>query len=192
MRAQERQDAEERQERSSRLGGMLILAAIGIVIVLGIVLIVKGKDDDKDDSPDIQQSAGADGATAQDGATGGTGTTANPANFKEQRLNLDPPTAKKAVGGLAQLSGDALVVAFQNLPQDKSYLVWLYNSEQDAQPLGFVEYQKKDKRFAGGVGGLPDTFEKYKYIVVTSEAGSDPSKVDTVPDNIVLKSAAIK
>ena len=186
-----RKDAEDRHERSSRLGGYLVLAAIVIVIVLGIILLVGGNDDDKttadSDSPAVTNSDGTDGGST--GGTGATGTTGPPATFPQQQLNLDPPSGSSSKAtGVAQIAGGTLALQAEGLAQDNRYLVWFYNSANDAVPIGFAQYQTDTKRIAGGIQGLPQEAEKYKYVVITRESADQVSK----PTNIVLRSQAIK
>ena len=166
----ERTAAREQQAQSSRLGGILILLAIGAVIGLGLLLLLRG---DGDDAP-TATTPGVPAAT--------TGATAAGAGaLPEQQINFRPPAdaGSKALGfGIITKGGLALQA--EGLPASDLYKVWLYNSREDALPLGFAFFDRTTKRLAGAVDQLPAEATRYDTIVVSLEKSKDTATVGRI------------
>jgi hypothetical protein len=154
--------ARERQERSSRLGGILVLGAIAAVVALLLVLLLRGDDDD---DPATQASTPA----ATTGASGASGA----AGFPQQQINLNPPEGQGGEAlGFALLAEGGLALQAEGLPQSDLYGVYMYNSRQEALPLGFAAYDPRSKRLAGQIQPLPEEAGRYRSIVVTRQPGA--------------------
>ncbi|MCW3011989.1 MAG: hypothetical protein JWO90_2393 [Solirubrobacterales bacterium] len=172
----ERTAARERDERSSRLGGVLVLLAVGAVVGLLVLLLVRGGDDD----PASQASSTP--TTATDGATGTTGAGA--AGFPQQQINLNPPAGQGGEAlGFALISEGGLALQAEGLPQSDLYGVWLYNSRQEALPLGFAAYDRTSKRLAGAIQSLPEGASGFRNVVVTKQADKNLN----TPGRVVLR-----
>ena len=158
--------------RSSRLGGMIVLAGICAVLVVGAVLLLRSRGDSPATSATDPAVVAADPAA--------TGTTAA---LPDQQINLVPPgaTGSKALGAAVVQQG-ALSLQTQGLDRRSIYVVWLWNSAQDALPLGYAKYVPETKRIAGSLDALPGEAVDFSQLVITRQ----PSKATTTPGPVVL------
>jgi hypothetical protein len=175
-RRERRQDV----ERSSKLGGILLLAGLGLALAVVIALLVSG---------------GGDG----DGEEGDTGQTP-PAQGQEPQvvgqINLEPPEGGESPLGAAQLLAadqglDLRIVAegLEPITEEQVYALWLYNSEDDAERLGFPEVQPTEEQpllAAETQEPLPAaTFTQFESLVLTAESRSEETA--SSPGEIVLR-----
>jgi hypothetical protein len=172
---------EEGPKRSSRLGGILLLAGIGAIVAVVVVLLVSGGSDDNGTT-----STSASTSTPSTPSTQPTGT--GPQATPIAQVNLRAADGSKAVGVaqvLAQGNQRALAIVAQRLtPSTKTaaYAVWLYNSQNNAKLLGFVNPPVgKDGRFAN-FNTLPSGADRYRELIVTRERGNAQK-----PGEIVLR-----
>ncbi len=193
----QRTAARERQQQSSRLGGVLILLAVGAVLGLGILYLIKGGDDEESTSA-ASGDAATETAAAQStggrcalptprGATGPTGVTGaialeGAATIPAQQINLNPPNGGGSkVAGVAVFQEGGLAFQVEGLADSKyGVKVWLWNSPEEAIPLGFARYAKATKSFAGAIAGLPKSVQNCGNLVLTREKSLNASQPGTV------------
>jgi hypothetical protein len=174
---QARTAAREHAQRSSRLGGALLLGGLGILVAVVLILVLSGG---RKSSPAVNP------APSTDQSSGPTGPSGQPQVVAQ--VNLRPPrSGGRALGVanvLAQSGQRALALQAQGLAPSSArsfYAVWLYNSQRDAQRLGFAPPVGRDGRLQA-VSGVPDTAARFHQLVITSEAARQP----TAPGRIVL------
>lgn len=170
-RRERRQDV----EHSSRLGGILLLAGLGVALAVVIVLLISGGGDD-----------------AEEGDTGET----PPAQQEEQivgQINLLPPDGGESPLGAAQLlasdPGLSIRIVAQELEpatEDRVYALWLYNSEDDAQLIGYPTVQPTEAEpLLAAQDVLPPTVGEFESLVVTAERRTQETA--SSPGEIVLR-----
>lgn len=176
-RRERRQDV----ERSSKLGGILLLAGLGVALAVVIVLLVGG---------------GGDDGNGEEGNTGET----PPAQQEPQvvgQINLLPPDGGESPLAAAQLlaadQGLAIRIVAQELEpitEDRVYALWLYNSEDDAELLGFPttgQPTEEQPLLAAQQCCLPATFEEFESLVITAEGRTE--ETPSSPGEVVLEGA---
>src|SRR5437660_963344 len=101
---------------------------------------------------------------------------------------LSPPRSGGRALGVANVLTQggqrALALQAQGLPPSSTnsfYAVWLYNSQTDAQRLGFAPPVSRNGRLQA-VSALPDTAARFHQLVITAETARQPSQ----PGHIVL------
>ncbi|MDQ3631534.1 MAG: hypothetical protein M3417_09785 [Actinomycetota bacterium] len=181
----ERTAARERQEKSSKLGGVLILAAVGALVALGLLVLVRslsGLSGDDEPAPRAEKPPPPACVESAAGATGATGTT-GAGTLPQQQINLEPLVGSDSKAlAVAIIADDGLAFQAEKLPRSDLYKVWLWNSAQEAIPLGFAKYDPKTKRLAGEVPRLPDGAANCSSLVITRER----SRQSPTPGPIVL------
>ncbi|MDQ3609724.1 MAG: sigma-70 region 4 domain-containing protein [Actinomycetota bacterium] len=174
-RRERRQDV----ERSSKLGGILLLAGLGVALAVVIVLLISGGGDDG-------------------GEEGNTGQTP-PAQAEEPQvvgqINLLPPDGGDSPLGAAQLlatdQGLAIRIVAQGLEpitEDRVYALWLYNSEDDAELLGFPttgQPTEEQPLLAAQQCCLPATLGEFESLVITAQGRTE--ETPSSPGEIVLE-----
>lgn len=172
-RRERRQDV----ERSSKLGGILLLAGLALALAVVVALLISGGgDDDK----------------ADEGDTGET----PPAQQDEQiagQINLLPPGGGESPLAAAQLlatdQGLAIRIAAQELDpatEDRVYALWLYNSEDDAELIGYPTAQPSEEQpLLAAQDMLPPNVAEFESLVITAEDRSQETA--SSPGKIVLK-----
>ena len=178
----ERTAAREHQERSSKLGGALILAAVGALVALGLLVLLRGISSlGGDDEPPARAEKPSPPACVA-GAAGATGTT-GAGTLPEQQINLEPLIGSKSKAlAIAVIADDGLAFQAEKLPPSGLYKVWLWNSAQEAIPLGFAKYDPKSQRLAGALPQLPAGAANCSSLVITRER----SRQSPTPGPIVL------
>jgi hypothetical protein len=165
--------APKERRSSSKLGGVIFL--LGVAALLALVLVIAlGGDDNKNTSGNSSASTPAN-------------TQTNTATTKvEAQINLRPAVNGSKSLGVANVVSQggqrAIALIGQSLPQSPRYAVWLYNSANDAQFLGFAPPVKAAGRLQG-LAPVPDDFSRYKEIIITREQVDRPRK----PGLIVLR-----
>ncbi|HKN94493.1 MAG TPA: anti-sigma factor [Thermoleophilaceae bacterium] len=158
--------------RRRRIIGGAIAAAVIVVAILAIAGVFSGGGS--------KHNGGA--STVANGTTGGT-----PTKFLREGV-LKAVGNEKGTGiavVLQQGNQVQLVVQATNLqPTDRqtAYEVWLYNSANDAAPLGaqFTDQQGNLQ----GRGGVPGNWQSFKYVVLSREkVGTNPK----TPSGLVLR-----
>jgi hypothetical protein len=184
-----RKVARVEREKSSRVGGMLILAGLGVAVAVALILALRGGDDDKG-------SPAATNTATQTTATDGLSNL--PEGFESQ-INLTGRGGNTLAVVYVLKTGNkrTLAIAGQGFPrttQTRNYAVWLYNSANDAQRLGFAPPIAADGRLAAGVDAtrieqkaerdrvtrLMNNFYSYKELIVTSESSPRPTRPGTI------------
>jgi hypothetical protein len=185
-----RKVARVEREKSSRIGGILVLAGAGLAVAVALILALRGGDDDG-------------------GSPAGTGTTATQTTPQNGLSNL--PEGFESQINLTGRGGNTLAVVyvlkqgnkrtlaiagqgFQRTTATRNYAVWLYNSPNEAQRLGFAPPIAADGRLAAGVDAtriedkaerdrvtrLMNDFYSYKELVITRESGARPTQPGTI------------
>jgi hypothetical protein len=168
--------ARERAGRpsSSKLGGVIFL--IGVAALLALVLVIALGGDDNNDKGSASSSSSTPARTSTN-----TSTTK-----VEAQINLRPAVDGSKSLGVANVVSQggqrAIALIGQSLPPSPRYAVWLYNSQNDNQFLGFAPPVKKAGRLQG-LAPVPDDFSRYKEIIITREQVDRPQK----PGLIVLR-----
>src|SRR4051794_12312 len=121
----------ERSGRSSsRLGGVIFL--VGVAALLALVLVIALGGDDNKDSGSASSSSSTPARTSTN-----TNTTK-----VEAQINLRPAVEGSKALGVANVVSQggqrAIALIGQSLPPSPRYAVWLYNSQNDNQFLGFA------------------------------------------------------
>ena len=171
-RRERRQDV----ERSSKLGGILLLAGLGVALAVVIVLLLSGGGDDN-------------------GGEGNAGETP-PAQQEEQvvgQINLLPPDGGESPLGAAQLlatdRGLSIRIAAERLKpatEERVYALWLYNSEDDAELIGYPTVQPTaEEPLLLAQDMLPPTVGQFESLVLTAEGRTEETA--SSPGKIVLK-----
>jgi hypothetical protein len=177
-RRERRQDV----ERSSRLGGIMLLIGLGVALAVVIVLLVRG---------------GGDDGNGEENDTGQT----PPAQEEEPQvfgqINLLPPDGGDSPVAVAQLlatdQGPAIRIVAQELDpvtEDLVYALWLYNSDDDAELLGFPttgQPTEEQPLLAAQQCCLPATFEEFESLVITAEGRTE--ETPSSPGEVVLEGA---
>ena len=172
-RRERRQDV----EHSSKLGGILLLAGLAVALTVVIVLLITG---------------GGDGDDAGEGKAGET----PPAQQQEQivgQINLLPPDGGESPLGAAQLldsdQGLSIRIVAQELKpatEERVYALWLYNSEDDAELIGYPTVQPTAAEpLLAAQDILPPTVGEYQSLVLTAE--DRDQEVASSPGDIVLR-----
>lgn len=159
--------ADRDEPRSSRLGGVVILIAVAAIIAAAVLLVVRSGDDD---------TPRADSAVvAADGPSGTTGV------LPQQQINLEPPAGRKskALGYAIVTAEGSFAFQAESLERSNRYDVWLYNSPEDALPLGFARYDTTSKTLAGAVQ-LPAEAGTFSSLVITRQTAEKPTRPGTV------------
>ncbi len=181
----ERTAARERQEKSSKLGGALILGAVGALVALGLVVLLRGiggLSGEDEPAPRAEQPAPPACVQGAAGATAATGTT-GAGTLPQQQINLEPLVGSKSKAlAIAVIADNGLAFQAEKLPRSDLYKVWLWDSAQEAIPLGFAEYDPKTKRLAGALEQLPPAAANCASLVITRER----SRQSPTPGPIVL------
>ncbi|HEV2819226.1 MAG TPA: anti-sigma factor [Solirubrobacteraceae bacterium] len=170
-RRERRQDV----ERSSKLGGILLLVGLGVALAVVIVLLISGGGDDNADEGDSAQPP--------------------PAQQQEQivgQINLLPPDGGESPLGAAQLltsaQGLAIRIVAQELEpvtEDRVYALWLYNSEDSAQLIGYPTVQPTEEEpLLAAQDALPSNVAQFESLVVTAEGRDEDTP--SSPGKIVL------
>ncbi len=179
--------------RSSRLGGIIVLGVLVVVAVAVVLFFVLRSNHD---SSQHQASAGSTTATSTPATTGSASTTTSgssttPAKVVAQ-INLAPPHSGSKAVGIAEVldegTNQGVAIVAQNVPPNSTkppnaYAVWLYNSPQDAQILGFVNPGVGSNGRLSTAGALPSNAKHYKQLIVTVETNAKPK----TPGTIILK-----
>jgi hypothetical protein len=159
---------------SSRLGGVIFL--VGVAALLALVLVIALGGDDNNDSGSASSSSSTPPRTSTN-----TNTTK-----VEAQINLRPAVEGSKALGVANVVSQggqrAIALIGQSLPPSPRYAVWLYNSQNDNQFLGFAPPVKKAGRLQG-LAPVPNDFSRYKEIIITREQVDRPQK----PGLIVLR-----
>src|SRR3954447_877137 len=159
---------------SSRLGGVIFL--VGVAALLALVLVIALGGDDNNDS----------GSAAFSSSTPARTLTNTNTTKVEAQINLRPAVEGSKALGVANVVSQggqrAIALIGQSLPPSPRYAVWLYNSQNDNQFLGFAPPVKKAGRLQG-LAPVPDDFSRYKEIIITREQVDRPQK----PGLIVLR-----
>jgi hypothetical protein len=176
-RRERRQDV----ERSSRLGGIMLLIGLGVALAVVIVLLVRG---------------GGDDGNGEEGNTGET----PPAQAQEPQvvgqINLLPPDGGESPLAAAQLlaveQGLAIRIVAEELDpvtEDLVYALWLYNSDDDAELIGYPTAQPtaEEPLLAAQQCCLPPTVGEYESLIITAEGRDEETA--TSPGEIVLEGA---
>ena len=175
-----RRERRQEVERSSKLGGILLLAGLGIALAVVIVLLISGGGNDNDEE--------------------GNGDETPPTQSQEPQvvaqINLLPPDGGESPVGVAQLltadQGLGIRVLAQELEpvtEDRVYALWLYNSEDDAELLGFPEAEAQpteEQPLLAGQDVLPANVTEFESLVITAEGREE---TPTEPGEIVLEGA---
>ncbi len=187
--------------RSSRLGGAVVIL-VGLIAV-GVVLffVLRGGDAKKHtpSTPVVTTSASAaSGSSTPTSSTPTTSTSGTSASVVAQ-INLSPPSSdkKSKAAGIAEVLNeggiDGVAVVAQNVPANttkppNAYAVWLYNSQNDAKILGFVNPGVGKTGRLSTAGRLPTNASHYKQLIVTVETTAKPK----APGTIILQGALTK
>jgi hypothetical protein len=183
--------------RSSRLGGALVLL-VGVVAVAAVLFFVLRGGHAKHKASTVSTTsvpAASAPTTTPASSTPTTSTSGTSASVVAQ-INLSPPSADKTskAAGIAEVlnegSIDGIAVVAQNVPANatkppNAYAVWLYNSQKDAQILGFVNPAVGKTGRLSTAGRLPANASHYKELVVTVETTASPKQ----PGTIILQGA---
>jgi hypothetical protein len=109
------------------------------------------------------------------------------------QINLASPTGGGKTKGVAlvlrQGALKGLGIEAQHVPPTTTkprtaYAVWLYNSPSDAKLLGYFSKGVNKRGDLGSTAALPGNAARYKYLIITLEAGGKPSKT---PGPVVLE-----
>src|SRR3954451_11847821 len=132
----------------------IVGAGIGVLAIVGIVALVlalTGGDDNKKSS-----------------AKSSTGSSQPVRVIGE--LALSGPNGAKGAAAIAQRGNQKQLILQAKLPPSKkgeAYVVWLFNSPQDAVSVG-AQVADKSGNFVGA-GPLPANYQRYKFIDVTRQ-----------------------
>src|SRR4051794_9277257 len=132
----------------------IVGAGIGVLAIVGIVALVlalTGGDDNKKSS-----------------AKSSTGSSQPVRVIGE--LALSGPNGAKWAAAIAQRGNQKQLILQAKLPPSKkgeAYVVWLFNSPQDAVSVG-AQVADKSGNFVGA-GPLPANYQRYKFIDVTRQ-----------------------
>ena len=162
-----RSAADRDEPRSSRLGGVLILIAVAAIIAAAVLLVVRSG---ADDTPRADSAV-----AAADGPSGTTGV------LPQQQINLEPPAGResKALGYAIVTAEGSFAFQAEGLERSNRYDVWLYNSPEDALPLGFARYDTTSKTLAGAVQ-LPAEAGTFSSLIITRQTAEKPTRPGTV------------
>ena len=169
--------------RSSRRGGALLLIAAGVIVAALIIIVLQGG----------SHGSSTDNATVSGTATHQTSTavsgTASASPKIDAQINFSPPPGSSSHAiAVAQIISQGSLRAFalqaEGLAPTSGYAygVWLYNSQSDAQFLGFINQQVTSNGRASAIAPLPKTASNFHEMVVTKETAARP----TQPGVIVL------
>jgi hypothetical protein len=164
--------------RVSRLGGAILLGVgAAVVIAVVIIFVVTGSSSKK--------SAPANATTPTSSTSPAGSSTATPV----AQINLLSPRSKSTAGiaeVLKQGNNTAIAIVGQGLPANTkhdAYAVWLYNSANDAQRLGFVNPGVGKNGRLETTGPLPANASHFKQLLVTIETNTNPKS----PGQIILQ-----
>jgi hypothetical protein len=151
-----------------------------VVIAVVLILVLTGGSSKKSNAAATHTTGTSTASTA--------GTTATPV----AQINLLSPSGSKTTAGIAEVlrqgNNTAIAIVGQGLPansKQNAYAVWLYNSGNDAQRLGFVNPGVGKNGRLETTGPLPTNASHFKQVLVTLEtAGSVNSKA---PGQIILQ-----
>jgi hypothetical protein len=193
--AAQRASAQETAWRTSRRGGMLALAAVGVLVAVVIVVVVQAGKSSRPTPLTVgtaTTSTTIPTHTVTTAATSPTGTatvTTQPAARIVAVIEFAPPGGSGAAGAFANVLSQGTQRGFDlrahGLAPTRglfTYAVWLYNSETDALPLGFIAEQVTANGRAKAVGVLPPNAVHYRELIITREHTSHPLQ----PGPIVL------
>lgn len=169
--------------RSSRRGGALLLIAAGVIVAALIIIVLQGG----------SHGSSTDNATVSGTATHQTSTavsgTASASPKIDAQINFSPPSGSSSHAiAVAQIISQGSLRAFalqaEGLAPTSGYAygVWLYNSQSDAQFLGFINQQVTSNGRASAIAPLPKTASSFHEMVITKETAARPSQ----PGQIVL------
>jgi hypothetical protein len=161
--------------------------------VLVIVLVNNGGDNG---GAATQASTTAQTTSTPSTTTTPSTTSTTPVTPKFQ-INLRPlQTGSRAIG-LAQVvtqgSQEAIALAAQNVAanNNNAYVVWLFNSQNDAKFLGFVQNAVgSNGQFTALIppGSLPANAKSFKYLVVSLEpVTSNQKTAPAKPTRLILR-----
>jgi len=176
--------------RSSRLGGIIVLV-VGALVVIGVVVVViatsgGGSKSSSTPSPAASVSSSTSTPTSTANATSTPQVVA--------QINLKPPSGGGTELGVAEVLAEGskkgiAIVAQHMAPNTRTppnaYAVWLYNSANDAQLLGFVNPGVGKNGRLSTAGGLPSNASHFHKLVITLETKANPKN----PGTIVLAGA---
>jgi len=175
-RRERRQDV----ERSSKLGGILLLAGLGVALAVVVVLLISGGGDDGEEENGAQAPPAAQGEEPQ--VVG--------------QINLEPPDGGESPLAAAQFlavdQGLAIRIIAEGLEpatEDRVYALWLYNSEDDADLIGYPTAQPSEEQplLAAQQCCLPANVGEFESLIITAE-GRDEDTAST-PGEIILQGA---
>jgi len=186
QKAEESTDPSPRGEgspRSSRRGGALLLLALAAVVAVIVVLIVTSAGGSKSASTGPGGSAVAPSTTSATPPPAASAPTSTTPNIVAQ-VNLSPPHGGGPTAGVVNIlaaSGQlAMAIRGQSLPASKGgYAVWLYNSQSDAQRLGFTQAVGSDGRLAAEAT-LPASAPRFHRLILTRETSASPTQPGTI------------
>ncbi|HWE15316.1 MAG TPA: hypothetical protein VG365_17460 [Solirubrobacteraceae bacterium] len=176
--------------RSSRLGGALVIA-VAVVAVAAVLFFVLRSGGSSPKRSTVAASTTSTAAAASGGSTTSSGSSTTPAKVVAQ-VNLTPPHSGSKAAGIAEVlnegSRQGVAIVAQNVPPNSTkppnaYAVWLYNSPQDAQILGFVNPGVGSNGRLSTAGALPSNASHFKHLVVTVETTAKPK----APGMIILQ-----
>ncbi len=177
----------------SRRGGALLLAGIVVAVIVAVILLSRGGGGGGGGSgananTSASTSASTGGHTTSSSAKSTKSSSSKTPSITNQLTLTSPDSSSKSVGiveVLAEGSQRAFYMAAEHLPpsQGFSYVVWLYNSPSNAQPISKAPTVTSNGRMQGGAL-LPANAGDYHQILLTRETGNSP----THPGPIVLSS----
>ncbi len=175
-----------RTGRSSRRGGAVLLGLGGLAVVAAVVIVIVLVSGGSNKHSSSTTSTGAAAST-----TPTTTATSTTPTRVVGRVNLLPPgggtSGAKGVAAVVKQGNnqDIAIVAEGVAPNTKhdAYAVWLYNSQTDAELLGFVNPGVGSNGRFSAARQLPTNAARFKDMVVTLETQAQPRQ----PGRIVLQ-----
>jgi hypothetical protein len=151
----------------------IIGGGIGLAVLAGIIILIVGLTSGGDDGKKSSSKKAANSPVKVLGSI---------------ILNAQNGAKAKGVAVIAQRSTQRQLIVQAALPasaQGEAYVVWLYNSPQDAISVG-AQVADKQGRFQGA-GPLPNNYQRYKNIDVTKQKIS--ANATTYGGSLVLRGA---
>jgi hypothetical protein len=165
---------------ASRVGGYIVLAALGVIIAVVIIVATNGG----------FSSGGGNDNAAVTGTTPATQTahtaTATGTPKIEAQINFTPPDPSSKALAVADIISQGAVKAFaltaQGLDPTRgfAYAVWLYNAQNNAKLLGFINQEVTANGQAKAIAALPADASNYREIIITKETAPKPTQPGTV------------
>jgi hypothetical protein len=170
--------------RSSRIGGLILIGvAVVAAIVVAVILLGSGG---SNRTPTV---ASQGSRTSAAGSTSTTTASSSSAARVVAQINLTAPKPGSKAAGLAEVlkegSANGIAIVADNVAPNatrppNAYAVWLYNSADDAQLLGFVNPGVGKNGRLSTAGGLPSNAAHYHQLIVTLETKADPKTPGTI------------